>query len=137
MTWRITRPSSRRRVIQYIFVAVTLCCVSLAAASLMLREDFRAADGSHLPLKELKGATLTKSTVGDILRTDRNARDEMDVDTAISPRGGTLALWIKPECRLISVSHPLVSLRWQDIRYGYLSLSQGWWEPVGTYLLYF
>ena len=103
----------------------------------MLREDFRAADGSHLPLIELKGATLTKSTVGDILRTDRNAWAEMDVDTAISPRGGTLALWIKPEWPLSADSHPLVSLRWQDKRNGYLALSQGWWEPVGTNKLYF
>src|SRR3569832_2971424 len=112
MTWRITRPSSRRRVIQYIFVAVTLCCVSLAAASLMLREDFRAADGSHLPLIELKGATLTKSTVGDILRTDRSAWAEMDVDTAISPRGGTLVFWFFFVWLLCVVCFFLVCLCW-------------------------
>lgn len=137
MSWRPSRSSLRRRVTQYVFVAMALGCVSLAAASLMLREDFRPADETHLSLIKLKGAMLTKSTEGDVLRTDRNAWGEMNVDAAISPEAGTLALWVKPEWLPGSGSHTLVSLRWRDKRDGYLTLSQGWWEPLGTNKLYF
>lgn len=137
MIRRNIRSLSRPRRFYSVFIVMVFCSALPVDARLLLQEDFRPTVVSQSSLLTLKGAKLMKSDVGDVLRTDRDAWAEMNVGTALSPRAGTLIMWVKPEWPSGSDSHPLVSLRWQDGRHGYLALSQGWWEPLGTNKLYF
>src|SRR3569623_826719 len=106
-------------------------------AKLVLREDFQANSPSSPNILSLQGATLISSAGVAAMHTDQNGWAKINTGTHLSPRAGTLVMWVKPAWTTGDGSHPLATLRWQDGREGYLALTQGWWEPLGAKRLFF
>lgn len=109
----------------------------IGTAKLVLREDFQERNASSPSILKLQGGTLIGATGVSAVHTAQNAWVEVNTGTHLSTRAGTLVIWVKPGWMMDDGSHPLVTLRWQDQRNGYLALTQGWWEPVGAQKLYF
>lgn len=126
----------KRRVFYYFWIAA-LSLFGLAVVSAeLVRENFQASSvSSGLSLRG--AAALVSDQAGEVLRTAPNAWAEMNVNTSLSPRAGTMTMWVKPRWEVGEGSHPLATLRWQDKRNGYMALTQGWWEPHGAERLYF
>jgi len=62
----------------------------------------------------------------------------LNLSASLRMDGGTISFWVKPRWKSgSSVSHTLISARWNDARQSYLALSEGWWEPAGVGRLYF
>lgn len=92
-------------------------------------------DSSSLRLKG--GAAFTTEDGVRAIRISGRGWGEIDPRGSLRCREGTLSLRVKPLWKESEESQPLLSMRWGDAKGGYMVISQGWWEPVGTHRLYF
>ena len=65
----------------------------------------------------------------------------IDADRVVGSSGSTIMFWVRPHWNYYTLSkgdlasHTFLSLAWEDN--GYLVLSDGWWEPLGSPYTYF
>ena len=134
-----------------IIKTLTICGV-LFSGSIAV-SSFSAGQGSQFNLLSGQGqvaGTLVKLSdeksrsyevkgfKGKGLELSGDANFALDLDDPINSDGGAISFWVKPEWELPrESSHSFISVSWNDDSKSYMSISMGWWEPLGEDRLYF
>lgn len=109
-------------------------------SGLLLFEQFNQQLGRPADPSVTTDDAPTQSTASSEawLEVKSGAYATIAVPPRLSSTSGTISFWARPLWKESSdQSHPLLSMRWDDSRLGYLVLSHGWWEPAGAGRLYF
>lgn len=100
--------------------------------------------GNHFNLHELESAKrfgeveIPNSTLfSEVLSVGEHSFITLNLTKAISSDQGTISFWFKNNWNAKDESHTILSMRWDSKVESYLSISYGWWEPLGTGHLYF
>ncbi|AJY71078.1 hypothetical protein RW64_16655 [Geobacter sulfurreducens] len=128
----------------YVFLLAVITGKALgkqADTGLIFHEKFEVNSKGkkrNAPLVLKGGAIHEGGKSGSGLYLTKNDRAELKLPTDFSARSGTISFWVKPLwAGDDSESHTFLTLRWNDGKQSYLSISQGWWEPTGKGRLYF
>ncbi|KAF0219917.1 MAG: hypothetical protein FD174_1641 [Geobacteraceae bacterium] len=130
-------------------IAVIACIITLhvlpvyaeyksSVTSPLIYEDFEPeSNNSERPFLVTGGIRTNAGHSGYGLLLKQEVPARLDVSDILKTSAGTITLWIKPLWGATKGSHAILSMRWQDGKQGYMALSEGWWEPLGSENLYF
>ena len=133
-------------VLIYLFLPVMGCATSLRNSEIIINHEFSydASTSEKMPTQgniELHGASVVRNKDKNndgILRMKDSQYAELKNVSGIKGGSGTINLWIKPIWEPNDgKSHIIFSMTWDDEKKGYMALSWGWWEPLGSSRLYF
>ena len=129
------------RLSQLIILVVIGCSVGtiLAVEANSTEVTYESFDRPSAGLQLKNGAALIEGKYHDgLLHLSTNASAVLTLEEPISSREGTISFWIKPQWDdKDTSSHVFLTARWNDGKHGYMAISYGWWEPLGTGRLYF
>ena len=95
-----------------------------------------------LKIQKYGGRIIPDGVSGGALQLNKGEYLTVDVKNIFNSNEGTISFWVRPhwgfyDKKNATISHTFASLDWLDGKYGYFTISDGWWEPDGAFNTYF